>query len=144
MKDSWKIDSTSFTDLEVTELRGDQGLGFYRLIVHVEITTHPRASGKEITVTNIRGESLVRGKVGNEHFLGPFRRNGTDLPIVTYQHMGTNAFELEIDLEPRRIEAIENIRLGEDLVFKLCLYGIANTGREKSSLLMSGTSPPSN
>lgn len=144
MKDSWKIDSTSFADLEVKELRGAQGLGFYQLIVHVDVTTHPSPSGKEITVTNIRGEAWARGKDGKEHFFGPFRRKGTDLPIVTYQHMGTNVFELEIDLEPRRIEAIENIRLGEDLAFKLCLYGIANTGREKSSIPMSGTSSSSN
>jgi len=129
----WSCNGTTFAKLDMKTLRGESGLGFYRLIVQVNVTTHNRQTGEEVTATNIRGEMRVRGKGTQEYYLGSLRQLGADSSIQTYQHTNDNNFSLEIELDARRIEAIEGIRLGEDLSFSLIIYGVAHSEREKRS-----------
>jgi hypothetical protein len=65
--------------------------------------------------------------------LGYLRRQGTEFPLTTYQHTSTRNITLEIELDARRIEAIERVRIGGDLFFRVNLCGVAHGGREKSS-----------
>lgn len=129
----WSCNGTTFAKLNLKTLRGEPGLGFYRLIAQVEVTTHGKPAGEEVSVINIRGEMQVRGKDQRDRYLGNLRRLGTDSSIMTYQHIGDNNFQLEIEMDARRVEAIEEIRLGEDLLFTLTLYGLAYSEREKRS-----------
>lgn len=129
----WSCNATTFAKLDLKTLRGEPGLGFYRLIALVNVTTHNRQAGEEVTVTNIRGEMYVRGKNPQDHYIGRLQRLGSDSFIQTYQHTNDNNFSLEIELDARRIEAIEGIRLGEDLSFSLTIYGVAYSEREKRS-----------
>ncbi len=133
MSGSWSLSQTTFAELDWKMLQGRPGLGFYRLIAQVDLTTHGKQVGEEVAVTNIGGELWIRGKGNQEHFLGYLRRQGTEFPLTTYRHISKGNISLEIELDARRIEALEQIRLGGDLSFRMNLYGVASGGREKSS-----------
>ncbi len=133
MSVSWALNSTIFAEVDLKTLHGERGLGFYRLMAQIDVTTHSKQPGEEVTVTNIGGDLWVRGNSNQEHFLGYLRRQGAESPIRTYQHTYKGNVHLEIELDARRIEAIERIRLGGDLFFRMNLYGAAYGGREKSS-----------
>lgn len=139
MSVSWTLNSTIFAELDLKTLQGSPGLGFYRLIAQVDVTTHGKQAGEEVAVTNIGGELYVRGKGNQEHFLGYLRRQGTELPLTTFQHTQTGNILLETELDARRVEAIERVRLGGDLFFRMNLYGVANGGCEKSSRSVNAT-----
>jgi hypothetical protein len=121
---------TIFAELDLTTLQGGQGLGFYRLIAQVDITTHSKQVGEEVVITNIHGELWVRGKEGPEYFLGNIGRQGANLPLTTYQHTNKEYLPLEIELDSRRIDSLERIRCGGDLFFRLNLYGVGTAGRQ--------------
>lgn len=139
MSVSWAMNSTIFAELDLKTLQGGPGLGFYRLIAQVDVTTHSKQTGEEVVVTNISGELWVRGKSDPEHFLGYLRRQGIESPLTTGQYTYKVNIPFEIELDARRVEAIERVRLGEDLVFRLSLYGVAHGGREKHSQAVQAT-----
>jgi len=119
MSDSWTIGLYIFAELELKSIHGSPGLGFYRLIIRVGYTMHSKPSGQEVTVTNIGGADT------SVPFLGYVRREAPESPLMTYEHTNKGNFQFEIELDARRIEAIEHIRLGGDLNFTLNIYGIA-------------------
>jgi hypothetical protein len=82
-------------------------------------------------VTNIGGELWVHGKNNKEHYLGCLRRQGADLPIETYQNAYQTGITLEASLTPDQLAALEDVRLGGDLFFKLNILGLGNTDRDK-------------
>ncbi len=133
MSQNWMFGSTYFADVDLKRLWGSLGLGFYRLMAEIGITMHNRNPEEKVTVTNIGGELWVHGKDNKEHYLGYLRRQGVDLPLETYPHINTTSISLEAELSPQRISAIEEVRLGEDLSFRLDIFGIANGDREKDS-----------
>ncbi len=132
MSDHWSLNSTAFAELDVKSMNGSPGLGFYRLLVQVNITTRARPPGEEIVVTNIGGELLVQGKGETESFLGHMIQPGNQAPIRIMQYTNTLPAHLEIELDARRIEAIERIRLGEHLSFRLNVYGMAYDHKERA------------
>jgi len=132
MSNTWTLNSTNFAELEFKALLGRPGLGFYRLIAQVDVTTHGKKQGEEVTVTNIDGELCVSGKHKQEHYLGHLRRPGIESPITTFQHTHKGNTDLEVELDARRVEAIERVRLGEDLSFKLNLHGVASVASERN------------
>jgi hypothetical protein len=125
MGDSWSFNSYTFADFDLKSIHGSPGLGFYRLLIRVDYTTHSKKPGEEVTVTNIGGELKVSGKDRNERFLGYVQRQGVNTSLVTYDHTATGQLQFEIELDTRRTAAIEDIRHGGDLNFTLNLYGIA-------------------
>jgi len=139
MSERWSFGPYVFAKLDLKAMYGLPGLGFYRLIVQVDITTHGKEPGQEVTVTNIGGELYVTGKGKTEHFLGYVRRQGVDYPIATIKGTADRQLQLEVDLNPRQVQAIEDIRLGGDLRFKLSLYGIASRGGQGGPSNVSAT-----
>ena len=127
MSERWDIGSETFAELEVKSIHGNSGLAFYRLIFQVDITQHSRSKEARVMVNTIKGELWVKGKNNKEYFLGCAQRPGPDNPIETYDYTFTSNIQLEMELDSRRMEAIEQIRLGEDLSFRLELYGIARS-----------------
>lgn len=126
MTDSWSVNSMSFADLDLRRLVGGSGLGFYRLIAEVAITTHPRDIGKEIVVADIAGDLYVSAENNrNLFFVGHLTQAGGRMMITTYPHMGNSTLSLDLDLGGSRVEAIERVRLGGNLSFAVDLYGIA-------------------
>ncbi len=139
MSDSWTIGSYIFADLDLKSIHGSPGLGFYRLIIRVGYTMHNKSPEQEVTVTNIGGAMEVRGKDTSARFLGYLRREAPESPLVTYDHTNKGDFQFEIELDARRIEAIEHIRLGGDLNFTLNIYGIARSASDGSLLTVTAS-----
>jgi len=133
MSDSWTIGPYNFAEIELKSLHGSPGLGFYRLIIRVGYTMHNKPPGQEVTVTNIGGTMEVCGKDSSARFLGYLRRESPESPLVTYDHTNNGNFQFEIELDAKRIEAIEHIRLGGDLNFTLNIYGIAHNASDGRS-----------
>jgi len=131
MSISWTINSYVFADLDFKSMRGSPGLGFYRLVAEISIALHSRPEGQEVIVTNIEGDLAVIGKDNVDHYVGRMRRQGHDSPLITFPHTYSTNLQLEVEIDDRRIEAIEKIRAGGDLNFKLNLYGLANSATEK-------------
>ena len=127
MSDSWTIGPYIFAEFELKSIHGSPGLGFYRLIIRAGCTMHSKQSGQEVTVTNIGGAMEVGGKDTSARFLGYLRREAPESPLMTYEHTNKGYLQFEIELDARRIEAIEHIRLGGDLNFTLTIYGIAHS-----------------
>ena len=132
MSISWNFGSTAFAELDWKVFQGQPGLGFYRFMAQVGVTTHGKQADEEVAVTRISGDLRVLGKDGQEYPLGRLRQQGPETTLTTYLHTATANITLEAEWGARRIEAIERIRLGGDLCFRLALYGVARSGREKS------------
>jgi len=125
----WSLNGTTFAEFDFAAIQGGRGLGFYRLIAQVHATTHAKQAGEEVSVIYFSGELWVRGKEGREQYLGHLRRQGAESALTASQYTSKVVVPLEIELDARRIEAIERIRLGGELFFRLILYGIASGGR---------------
>jgi hypothetical protein len=130
MSTNWTINSQVFASWNITKLHGIRGLGFYQLIFPIEVTTHNEPKDTPITVTKISGALRAQGvgSQSNPTLLGRLVQQGTNYPITTYEHVGKHQISLEIELDAKRIDAIEQIRLGENLTFFIDLYATANRG----------------
>ena len=133
MSDSWTIGPNVFADLELKSIHGSPGLGFYRLIIRVDYTMHSKPPEQKVTVTNIGGTMEVRGKDTSARFLGYLQREAPESPLVTYEQTNKRNFQVEIELDAKRIAAIEDIRLGGDLNFTLNIYGVARSASDGRS-----------
>lgn len=133
MSASWTIGPYVFAELELKSIHGSPGLGFYRFFIRVGYTMHNKLSGQEVTVTNIGGALEVRGKDTAGRFLGNVRRESPESPLMTYEHTNKGNLQFEIEMDVRRIEAIEHIRLGGDLNFTLKIYGVARSASDGRS-----------
>jgi len=131
MSDDWTIRNLIFAKLELKSIHGSPGLGFYRLIARIDYTTHSKEPAEEVTVSNIGGTLWVCGEDTQDRFLGYLRREGPESSLITYDHTRTGQLQFEIELDARRIEAIEEIRQGGDLKFTLNLYGIAHSASDE-------------
>jgi len=130
MTTDWTINSQIFASWNISKLHGDRGLGFYKLILPIELTTRNVPKNEKITVTNISGALRVQGvgSQSNPTLLGRLVQQGTNYPITTSEHISNHHITLEIELDAKRIDAIEHIRLGENLTFLIELYATANRG----------------
>lgn len=126
----WSLNGTIFAEFDFAAIQGGRGLGFYRLVAQVHATSHAKQVGEEVSVANFRGELWVRGKEGGEQYLGHLWRQGAESALSAFQHTSKEVIPLEIELDARRIEAIERFRLGGELSFRLALYGIASGRRD--------------
>lgn len=124
MSTNWTFSSTIFAELDVKNFQGDSGLGFYRLIAKVSITTHGRKPEEAVDVSNIGGELWVRGKDAN-CYLGYMKHMKAYDPVKTRELTNSREIQLEIELDSSRIEAIEKIRHGGELIFTLEIQGAA-------------------
>jgi len=130
MSNNWTMNSQIFAAWDASKLHGTRGLGFYQFIIPIEITTHNVPNAQKITVTNISGALRVQGvgSQSNPTLLGRLVQQGTNYPIATSEHIGNHQISFEIELDAKRIDAIEQIRLGENLTFSIELYATANRG----------------
>jgi hypothetical protein len=130
MSQDWTLNSRMFATWQINKIHGNKGLGFYQLIFPIAVTTHgiPKEQSK-ISVTDISGSLNVKGigSLSQPTLVGRLIvRHSSNSIIKTYEHVGNHHVDLEIELDSKRIEAIEQIRLGRDLTFSINLYAIAN------------------
>jgi hypothetical protein len=130
MSNDWTLNSQMFASWDADKPQGIRGLGFYQLIIPIKVATHNVPKEQTITVTNISGALHVQGigSQSNPTLLGRLVQQGTNYPITTYEHVANHQISLEIELDAKRIDAIEQIRLGENLTFLISLFATANSG----------------
>lgn len=136
MSNDWTLGTQKFASWDADKPQGVRGLGFYQLIIPIKITTHNVPKVQTITVANISGSLRVQGAVSqsNPTLLGRLVQQGTNNPITTYEHVGNHYISLEIELDAARVEAIEQIRLGENLTFLIDLFATAYRGESSQQL----------
>jgi hypothetical protein len=133
MSASWTIGSYIFAELDIMGINGNPGLGFYRLIADIDITMHNKQPSEEVGVTDIGADLFIIEKDNNRRLVGRMRRQGPDYPFISYPNTQKMRFQLEIELDNNRIEAIERIRQGGKLNFEMNMYAIASLGQERRS-----------
>lgn len=136
MSNDWTINSQTFASWNIRTVHGNRGLGFYQLIFPIEVITQPIPEEKGIAVTNFSGTLHVQGigSPSNPTILGRLIEHGEPRTIRTYPRSGNHHFSFEIDVDERRIEAIERIRLGGNLTFSLELFATALQGETSEQL----------
>jgi len=133
MSIDWSVNGQRFASWNANKLYGYSGLGFYQLIFPIEITTHNTPKDTAVTVTNISGTLRAHGR-GAQSLVGRLVPQGAIRNITTYEYVGGHQINLEIELDAKRIEAIEQIRLGGNLTFSIELYAFANRGESSEQL----------
>lgn len=114
-----------FADLRLAAVWGRPGLGFYRVGFSCEFSF---AGSKQpgARIQELFGTAWVRGASGAEKLLGQVFQES---PVVLDSR--TSAWNVQVmlclDLDPYKIEAIENLRNGGDLNFRLMIGGIVQT-----------------
>lgn len=126
MSQSWAWGSYVFANLDMKEFQAAPGIGFYRLKVLIEVNTGVMPQGQMITLTDFHGELSVGPNTNQLQPLGRMDREGPKEPIMTFNFADQRSFYLEMELDARRIEAIERIRTGKELWFRLDVFGVAH------------------
>lgn len=133
MSDSFSLNCRRFATLDWTSLNGSQGLGICRLYAQIRITTDPTPEAETIGLVDISGLLRVSGKNEKNQHVGYIRRPGTNKPITTYAHGSEHSINFEMELENRRLDAIEEIRKGGDLEFAMNVSALAYCVAKKGS-----------
>lgn len=113
----------TMADIKLTSISGRPGLGVCRISLGCEFT-FPASISPGTRIQELRCDVYIRGSTNNEILLGaafPESSPNLDTKKIAYQTQVFFCF----DLDPRRIEAIEELRKGGDLTFRLILTGIA-------------------
>jgi len=94
---------------------------------------HSRPQEQEVTATDFSGDLKVSGDGISEHYVGSMHQRGGNRPITSNPHPSLSPVpvDLEIELDRKRVEAIEDIRVGKDLTFKLVLSWVASQADNK-------------
>lgn len=126
-------------DIKLTSISGRPGLGVSRISLGCDFSFHASAN-PGTRIQELRCDVYIRGSTNNEMLLGaafPESSPYLDTKKIAYQ---TQVFFC-LDLDLRRIEAIEELRKGGDLTFRLILTGIAQpppSSSEQPSLVHEG------
>lgn len=112
----------------VSSVRGDQGLGFFRLNVTFEFVIEPvggSAGQSDLPqVTELMAEVRIGGKS-----IGRFIAMPGYLPVRSYaQSSHRTSIPLTCDLDRARVEAIEDIRAGGHLSLDISINGLFGDG----------------
>lgn len=117
----------TFATGSIGDMRGELGLGFFRLILPVELIIDP--AGGTVTdpdrlkLTDLTAEMRVGGKL-----VGAFSAPLQSMPVTTYPERTNRAYiHLTCDLDRARLQAIEDVRKG-DITFDVHLAGRFSTG----------------
>ncbi len=130
MSNDWTINSQKFATWNIRNIFGNKGLGFYQIVFQIEVDTHPIPEDQTITVTALSGTVHVQ-RIGSSSIpipLGRLTQHDAPHSIRTYSHVNNHHFCLEIEVDEKRIEAIESLRLGGDLSLSIRLFPTALQG----------------
>jgi hypothetical protein len=118
----------TFATGSVGDLRGDSGLGFFRLTLPVEFVLEPAGGSVSdpgrVNLTDLMAEVRTGGKL-----VGTFIAPLNSLPTRSYPERSNRAYlYLTCDLDRARLQAIEGVRAGGNITFDVSLVGRFSTG----------------
>lgn len=101
----------------VKQVSGQRALGFYRLLIMVSLSvdTHDAVLGERLT--SFPADIAVGGLP-----LGRAEPRPHQLPILPAPHVQERQVQYEMDLDRARLEAIENVRAGQDLTINMTMF----------------------
>jgi len=110
--------SYGFARILISNLQGETGLGFYRLIIQTRLFWSERKEDQLVKLSDINGELSIMFPNGDKKFVGRtfYRLSQSELKSRTSSHDDYLSFEIELDRV--RIEAIEDGRKGGDFTFE--------------------------
>jgi len=106
----FSIDGRIYAEVKMTGLQGQPGLGFHRLLVHLDLIFMPLPEGEGAELQDLSGELMVEGR-----YLCQLRpmQEAPRVPVGKYS--GSYPLVMVADLSLQQLEAIEGIRLGKGL-----------------------------
>jgi hypothetical protein len=118
----------TFATGSIGNVRGDSGLGFFRLTLPVEFVIEPSGGSvsdpSRVNLTDLTAEVRTSGKL-----VGTFIAPLNSLPTRSYPERSNRAsLYLTCDLDRARLQAIEDIRAGGNITFDISLTGRFGTG----------------
>lgn len=122
------LGSTVVADVRFVGVHGLPGLGFFKLLIQLGVTGRAQALLAKIVLTSLSGELWIRASGGSDLLVGTLRLSDERALASLFQQSGEWPLYLEAELSRRRIEAIEDVRLGGDLNLKLNLRGLVADG----------------
>lgn len=121
---SFTTNSKVFAEAEISGLQGEAGLGFHRLTVRLKINIHPKPQAEQVLLIDLGGELSVELPGGIRKSIGRLDPRG-GLPLQNREYVWSTEIRLDIEMEPRRIEALEEVRAGGGLGLSIYLNGMA-------------------
>ena len=106
------IDGKIVAEVKMTGFQGQTGLGFYCLLVHVDLIFMPLPEGEGADIQDLSGELTVEGR-----YLGQLRPMLEAPRVPVGKYSGSYPVVMVSDLSLQQLEAIESIRLGKGLTF---------------------------
>jgi hypothetical protein len=112
-----------FAEGEVATVLGQRGVGFHRLMIELKfvVDPHPQPSP--------RVTQLVADVMGpSNQLLGRAHPSPNHLPMGAYDFVHDHRVTMSLDLDRKRLEAIEDLRAGGDLQLNLTIYSTLEDG----------------
>lgn len=119
---------------KIESVIGQRGLRSYRLLFRVALAFPPRDEGDEATLLDLAGQVMVRGRGGGPHYLGRVESSREPVLVDIRGFRGSSTVELALDLDLARVEALEDLRVGEGLDFSMTLWARVQSKAGLSSL----------
>jgi len=143
---SFTVNGRTLATPKIESVIGQRGLRSFRLLFRVTLAFPPRDEGDEATLLDLTGQVMVRGRGGGPHYLGRVVSWRDPVLVDVRGYRGSTTSELALDLDLARVEALEELRLGEGLDFRVTLWarvqsksGYSNLSEELSFSVNQGT-----
>src|SRR5271169_4483180 len=117
----------TFATGTVTAVRGDSGLGFFRLSIAVEFVIEP-AGGSVTDPDRVNLVDLSADVRAGGRLVGTFTAPISSFPARSYPDRSNRAYiNLTCDLDRARVQAIEDVRAGRALTLDMSFAGRIST-----------------
>lgn len=108
-------------NIEVAGINGQPGLGHYRLLMHLKLSMPGAPEGEKILLMDLGG-SLSVSRGGGSFPLGVLYPSGKPTVTEALKDWRFPQETLAVELDYRKLEAIEDVRLGGDLTLMVSLW----------------------
>lgn len=105
-----------FADVKVSRCRGEAGLGFHRLLVDLQLQVTGWDPNDRPQLTDLSAVVSIQPERGGPYPLGRMRAQPHALPILPTDQAHESQLTLEMELDPRRLEAVEALRRGGSII----------------------------
>jgi hypothetical protein len=122
-----------FADWTVKAVRGEHGVGCYRLLLDVELAFKERPLEKRVLFTDVLGLITASG-VGGKGFLATMTPAGAPVVLYTLPHSTTHQMSLVANLLAAQVESLETLRRGGELELTIDLRGQAQEQGQPESV----------
>jgi hypothetical protein len=122
---------TAQAEATIVGIDGAPGLGFYRLLVRLDIGLYPGGNNQTATLIPYGGELLVHAADGRQYHVGRLGPMGNNYLVEAINIKANQQVWFSVELDRTRLQAIEEIRAGGDLFFVLNLFVLLQWGAER-------------